>query len=207
MDGRKKRSVATRARILEGARRVFLERGYAGGSLKQVAEEAGVTQSLIHHHFRTKEHLWQGVQEAGFQGVLKDLRPILSEAARSPEFLEVLFEAYFRYLEEHPEYVRLLGWTYAEPEQTRALQPGQARQATALVESLQGEGRVTADLEAWSILPILWSMAEGWHMGRLDYARRLGLESEAMSSATYLRAVRQLLRSGLIGGGPSAAQS
>lgn len=204
MDGRKKRSIATRQQILEGARTEFLKSGYTGTSLKAVAASAGVTQSLIHHHFGTKEQLWETVQEAGFQGVLKDLRPILSEAARSEGFLEVLFEAYFRYLEKHPDYVRLLNWTYADASQACRLQPGQARQATVLLEELREAGSLNREIETRVMLPLVWSLAEGWHMGRKDYARRLGVDEADLSHEAYVEAAIQVLRKGILKGGAEA---
>ncbi|MBO9577402.1 MAG: TetR/AcrR family transcriptional regulator [Microbacteriaceae bacterium] len=47
----------TKLAILAAAEHVFAEAGYRGSSLAAVAERAGVTQSGLLHHFRTKEEL------------------------------------------------------------------------------------------------------------------------------------------------------
>src|SRR3984885_14436608 len=47
----------TRERLLDEARRLFRERGYAATSLEQIAEAAGVTKGAIYGHFSRKEDL------------------------------------------------------------------------------------------------------------------------------------------------------
>lgn len=47
----------TRERLLDEARRLFRDRGYAATSLEQIAEAAEVTKGAIYGHFSTKEDL------------------------------------------------------------------------------------------------------------------------------------------------------
>ena len=51
-------------RILAAAERCLFRDGYGGMSIRDVAEEAGVSKSLLHYHFRSKEHLLLEVQVA-----------------------------------------------------------------------------------------------------------------------------------------------
>lgn len=53
----------TKLAILAAAEQVFAEAGYRGSSLQSIAERAGVTQSGLLHHFKTKDDLLQGVLE------------------------------------------------------------------------------------------------------------------------------------------------
>ena len=48
----------TRAAILEAAFHLFLDQGYHGTSMRQVAREAGVTPAAIYNHFEGKEALF-----------------------------------------------------------------------------------------------------------------------------------------------------
>lgn len=57
LDGRAVRGHATRLRIVDAARDVLVERGYADTSTRAVAERAGVQLSLVHYHFGSKQHL------------------------------------------------------------------------------------------------------------------------------------------------------
>jgi len=49
---------ASRAAILEAAREVFNERGYARATIREIARRAGVTHGLVMRHFGTKEQLF-----------------------------------------------------------------------------------------------------------------------------------------------------
>jgi AcrR family transcriptional regulator len=48
---------ASRAAILEAAREVFAERGYARATIREIASRAGVTHGLVMRHFGSKEQL------------------------------------------------------------------------------------------------------------------------------------------------------
>jgi AcrR family transcriptional regulator len=52
-----KRSGRRRAEILQAAMSVFGERGYANGSLQEIAERVGMTHAGVLHHFGSKEQL------------------------------------------------------------------------------------------------------------------------------------------------------
>ncbi len=46
-----------RAQLLDAALQVFLEKGYAGAAMREIAHRAGVTEGLIYHHFAGKREL------------------------------------------------------------------------------------------------------------------------------------------------------
>ncbi|HEY3558681.1 MAG TPA: TetR family transcriptional regulator [Kribbella sp.] len=52
-----KRSGRRRLEILEAAMAVFGERGYANGSLQEIADRVGMTHAGVLHHFGSKEQL------------------------------------------------------------------------------------------------------------------------------------------------------
>ncbi|WP_439572860.1 TetR family transcriptional regulator [Phreatobacter sp.] len=47
--------------ILDAAEQLFALRGFDGTSMREIAEEAGVAQALLHYHFRTKEGLFEAM--------------------------------------------------------------------------------------------------------------------------------------------------
>jgi len=51
----------TRAAILDAAETVFAEAGFAGASMRSIAQRAGVNQPLIHYHFESKDRLYAEV--------------------------------------------------------------------------------------------------------------------------------------------------
>lgn len=56
--GRRPGAPATRAAIVDGARRAFATRGYDATSLRSIAAEAGVDPALLIHYFGTKDGLF-----------------------------------------------------------------------------------------------------------------------------------------------------
>jgi TetR/AcrR family transcriptional repressor of mexJK operon len=57
-----KRSAAPRHRaILDGAKSVFLEHGFGGASMDEVALAAGVSKMTVYRYFASKEELFAGV--------------------------------------------------------------------------------------------------------------------------------------------------
>lgn len=53
----RKDGIATRERILDGARDLILERGYSGMKVDHVLEHVGITKGAFFHHFKTKDDL------------------------------------------------------------------------------------------------------------------------------------------------------
>ena len=58
-----KKSEATRRRICEGAARRLFANGYHGTSIKQIADNAGVSQGALQHHFPSKDDLVEATAE------------------------------------------------------------------------------------------------------------------------------------------------
>jgi AcrR family transcriptional regulator len=57
------RSITTRARLIDTARRLFAARGYDATSIQDVIDESGVSRGALYHHFENKAHLFEVVFE------------------------------------------------------------------------------------------------------------------------------------------------
>jgi AcrR family transcriptional regulator len=51
----------TRQRIVAAAYQLFLEQGYHGTSMRQIAERGGLTMGGVYNHFSGKESIWEAV--------------------------------------------------------------------------------------------------------------------------------------------------
>src|SRR5260221_9541998 len=58
-----KRSEATRDALIEAARALFAERGYAGVGTEEIVRAAGITRGALYHHFDGKRDLFEAVYE------------------------------------------------------------------------------------------------------------------------------------------------
>jgi AcrR family transcriptional regulator len=58
----------TRDRILQAALDLFIERGYEKTSLREIAEQVGVTKAALYYHFSNKEEILEKLIEPIFTG-------------------------------------------------------------------------------------------------------------------------------------------
>lgn len=68
----------TRERLIATAREVFAEKGFAGATVKEISDRAGVNISLISYHFDGKEGLFRTVLEEFGRERLTDAVKILT---------------------------------------------------------------------------------------------------------------------------------
>jgi AcrR family transcriptional regulator len=57
----KKKDLKTHEKILEAARKIFLEQGMAGARMQDIADEAGINKALLHYYYRDKDKLFETV--------------------------------------------------------------------------------------------------------------------------------------------------
>lgn len=84
--------------ILEAALNVFSRNGFSGARTKEIAQEAGISETLVFHHFETKENLYEQALEHLFSHhpVFAELEPAMA-AEDDREVLYVLA----RHIMEH----------------------------------------------------------------------------------------------------------
>jgi AcrR family transcriptional regulator len=80
------RSEDTRRRLLEAARRVFVQRGFHAATLEQVADAAGFTKGAVYSQFESKADLFFALLEKRVEQRLEEIRSA-GAAASSPEEL------------------------------------------------------------------------------------------------------------------------
>jgi len=75
----------TQARILDAAYSLFMEQGYHGTSMRQIAERAGLTLGGVYNHFAGKEEIWKAVlfERHPYHTVLPALRATEGDSAEA----------------------------------------------------------------------------------------------------------------------------
>ena len=99
---------ARRALIVEAAREVFAARGYAGASMEEIARRAGIAKATLYDHFSSKQalHLW--LLDRQREELNRIGREQMSGGGTLEERVTRTFDAFFRYVDEHPFVWRML---------------------------------------------------------------------------------------------------
>jgi len=111
------RSRATRAALVDAARSLFSERGYAAVSADEIVAVAGVTRGALYHHFDDKRDLFRAMFEDFERSLTDEIRLAIETAGDSASTLAVGL-ARFLDICERPDVVQLaltdapavLGW-------------------------------------------------------------------------------------------------
>ena len=56
---KKEKDKSTEEKILDAARKVFVQKGLDGARMQDIADEAGINKALLHYYFRTKDKLFE----------------------------------------------------------------------------------------------------------------------------------------------------
>lgn len=97
-----------REEILRAARTEFAAHGFAGATTVAIAERAGVTQPLIHHHFGSKAKLWTAMLAELFGALREVLDRANDEGGSDRARIERLVRTVIEFSAERPELSRLI---------------------------------------------------------------------------------------------------
>jgi TetR/AcrR family transcriptional regulator len=189
----------TRAAILQAAQELFVEHGFAATSMATVAKQAGVTKSLIHHHFGSKRELWNAVKAAVMTDYGTQQQQMLSERTPDLSLIEDSVVVYFRFLQRNPHVVRLWNWMIIEGDQECAdISFDLTAAGVATLRRAQEQGFVRADVEAEYVLAQFFALVRGWFNERgILQASVLKGAGEEHCDEHYLRAVVKVFIDGL----------
>ena len=159
---------ATRAAILDAAEEVFLAKGYGAAAMSEIADHAGVTKSLLHHHFGSKDGLWKEVKLRRFSKYSEVQLGMLRDSEGSVDLLENSFRFYFGFLQRNPELVRIMGWIFLEHDQDECLQLDRELiiEGTAKIREAQERGDLRSDVHPRFILFVMIALCHDWFQHR-----------------------------------------
>jgi TetR/AcrR family transcriptional regulator len=90
------------SKILEAARQVFMQKGYAAARMQEIADAAGMNKGLLHYYFRNKDKLFTAVFDEAFERFALQINAVF--AADLPLFdkVEAFVDAYMDIMLDNP---------------------------------------------------------------------------------------------------------
>jgi len=104
------RSERSKTQILDAALKLFSHKGYGATSVRDIAEEAGVSKGNVYHHFADKEAIFRELLDVYFGAMSSPEFPFNRALAAGtfPENLEQLGRAARETVRSYREYVALI---------------------------------------------------------------------------------------------------
>ncbi len=148
--------------ILQAARQLFSEKGFAATSISQIAKVAGINQSLIYHYFENKAALWKEVKAQSIAGFEYDEQSgFLSvlECEKFDDFVNEFIRSRFEFFEQNPDIRRLVNWQSLEADQN-ALWGACDNSTNRIYDKLQTfklEGQISKEVDIHHLMILLFA--------------------------------------------------
>ena len=78
-----------REHIMLAAAQLFVEHGYSGTSMRQIAERAGMLPGSVYHHFPAKEDLFVAIQRESFRRLMQNIQEAIRHGGDPWQRLEL----------------------------------------------------------------------------------------------------------------------
>lgn len=92
----------TEKKILDAAKTVFIEKGFDGARMQEIADEAGINKALLHYYFRSKEKLFDAIFREAFQQFIPRVAEIVTTDKSLFEKLDFFIDTYLAMLSNNP---------------------------------------------------------------------------------------------------------
>lgn len=185
---------ATRGAVLAAAERLFAERGFANTSLRDISAASGVSHPLIHHHFGSKEELYQSVKRRLVEDYARRF-PQAARAVNRPLNIGAEMRRLMAYVGENPVLLRLCAWTRLEGD--RQVWPGEPDMFETIrrrIEVSQRRKLIREDLDPAYLAIVLCGLVFFWLENREHFGHRFGSE---LNDKDYLRQAAEILERGI----------
>lgn len=94
--------MTTEEKILEAAKQIFTQKGYAGARMNEIALTADINKGLLHYYFKTKEKLFLAVFDKAFMKFTSRINDIFDADLPILEKIDAFVDNYMELLLESP---------------------------------------------------------------------------------------------------------
>ena len=158
---------ATRDKIIKEARKLFAKKGFAATSISEIAGKAKINQSLIYHHFGSKEGLWTHIKTEIFEKFAEQQGIEIADYDKEKDaksFITAIYNFRYDMYDKNPELPRMITWQRMEASSSKLIGPRHStiKQLVEIVERFQKEGQITDKYEAEELIYVIFANAAFW---------------------------------------------
>ena len=93
----------TETRIISSAEKLFFQKGKAGTSMQDIADDAGINRTLLNYYFRSKEQLFEAVYRKAMSSFIPNLAKVLHSDMPIEDFVPFLIDTIIDAMIENPQ--------------------------------------------------------------------------------------------------------
>jgi AcrR family transcriptional regulator len=109
--------VNARQRLLETATELFAEKGYAGTSVREIVEKAGVSKPVLYYYFKSKDGLFYAVLEWAVNVQQKILNEIFESKGTVLDRFIIFYRRVYEGVRQYQSlYIMIHGLIYGPPQ-------------------------------------------------------------------------------------------
>lgn len=90
-------------KILQTAMQVFIDKGWHGTKMQEIADRAGINKALLHYYYRSKEKLYKKIFEFQVWRSVNNLFSLFDEDLPFEEFLKRFVNGYIDLVNQNPK--------------------------------------------------------------------------------------------------------
>jgi len=95
-------------KILEAATTVFIQKGLAGASMQDIADEAGISRTSLHYYYRSKDKLFDTVYEHVVGALISQQRHVINADMPLANKLKIFVDGYMDFMLDNPNCVSFI---------------------------------------------------------------------------------------------------
>ncbi|MEO1011552.1 MAG: TetR/AcrR family transcriptional regulator [Bacteroidota bacterium] len=93
----------TEKKILQAAKAVFIQKGFAGARMQEIADRAQINKAMLHYYFKSKRKLFEGIVADNVQLMAPKLSAVLKSEATVYEKLCNFVDTYVDAIVQNPD--------------------------------------------------------------------------------------------------------
>jgi AcrR family transcriptional regulator len=174
----------TKSNLLGAGVELFAKRGYHGVSVDEIVNLAGCNKRMLYHYFGSKDGLYVQVLGEVFQK-LESLEILVFDSEIGlDKAIALTLENYFRFLDEHPEFVSLLLWENLNKGRFLDSHPGLLtktpvlHQLAKVLDQARKRGEIRRKINATHLLLLLYGACFIYHSNRYTLRHTVNLKSD-----------------------------
>ncbi len=93
----------TEQKIIASAEKLFYQKGKAGTSMQDIADDAGINRTLLNYYFRSKDHLFEACFRKAMGSFVPSLAAMLHSDMSFEEYVPQMIETIIDAMLENPQ--------------------------------------------------------------------------------------------------------